>query len=242
VARQPRPDVPDDLVSALERGDAVGDVAFVAVEAPCELDTPIVEGDVTRFGTDSDATALTVTPALADRPVITRPEKPFYVRAGDEVTVFVSTPVWLQLHVENAQLHEFAILRPSDTWFGPNTRSGELCYASRSYCRLRVEDLLPTPHRARTPVIIQNHADDPLLVQRMNIPVHYLSLFEDEGGGLWTESMILERRAGQELSAMQLRPTRQVPLDLSPLSTPRVAPTDNLMVRAFSDLLGLISG
>ncbi len=87
---------------------------------------------------------LTITPLLADRPIISRPVIPFYLTAGEEVTVYVSTPLWLKLSVGASSkkvLEEIAIQRPSDTWFGPSTREGELCYASSTHCRLNLDEL-----------------------------------------------------------------------------------------------------
>lgn len=42
---------------------------------------------------------LSIIPLLADRPVISRPLTPFNLAAGEEVTLYVSTPLWLELAV-----------------------------------------------------------------------------------------------------------------------------------------------
>src|SRR5439155_1571474 len=80
-------------------------------------------------------------------------------------------------------------LRLSDTWYGPNTREGELCYSSKTFCRTHLADLPLRPHRVLTPVSIQNNAKDPLLLEQLSLPLPYLSTYVDENGSLWTEEI-----------------------------------------------------
>lgn len=67
-------------------------------------------------------------------------------------------------------------IRPSDTWFGPTTSEGEPCYASKTVCRLRVEDVPLRPHRCLTKVTLRNRADDSLSLDRLKLPVNALAL------------------------------------------------------------------
>ena len=63
---------------------------------------------------------LTITPRLADRPIISRPLTPFNLGAGEKITLYVGSPLWLDLAIGTPQsksLKEIAIQRPSDTWF-----------------------------------------------------------------------------------------------------------------------------
>ena len=50
-----------------------------------------------RFAVSGADGAITVLPVLADRPVVARPEHPFHLPAGEEVNVFVSTPLWARI-------------------------------------------------------------------------------------------------------------------------------------------------
>jgi hypothetical protein len=183
------------------------------------------------------STRLTITPLLADRHVICRPSTPFNLTAGEEVTLYVSSPVWLSLAVGDAQkkLGEIAIQRASDTWFGPSTREGELCYASTTHARLALEELPQRPHRAITPVLIRNRADSTLSVERLNVPAPLLSLYGSEDGQLWTPGVTLMReRDGDmaELQIMTLPPKEAAGATL--LSKPRKTSTENVLIRAFS--------
>ena len=96
---------------------------------------------------------LHVAPRLADRPVVSRPSLPFSVPPGEQATLFLSSPLWahLQVHDPLVSLHEVALQRPSDTWFGPTTGdTGEYCYASRTQGRLALEDVPRRMYRAIT--------------------------------------------------------------------------------------------
>ncbi len=195
--------------------------------------------DVQRFAMSGTGSRLTLKPALADRPVISRPSTPFHLPAGEEATVFVSTPVWLGFRVGDGDgklLRELAVARPSDTWFGPNTREGELCYTSRTYFVLDRDNLPGLPHRATTAVRILNRADEELTVDRMRLPAPQLGLYATPSGQLWSQDVTYERTEGDdaELRVRSKRP-RSV-ADASLVAEPRVPVRGNLVVRAFSSL------
>ena len=56
--------------------------------------------------------------------------------------IYVSTPLWVRVDVHDPPqfLQEIPVIRPSDTWFGPSTREGELGYAGRTHGRLNFEN------------------------------------------------------------------------------------------------------
>ena len=123
---------------------------------------------------------LILKPALADRPVVTRPVTPLYVPAGAEATIFVSTPLWVTIETGEPpqSLKELPSQRLSDTWFGPSTMEGEFCYAGQTFARLNLENIPRRVHRAITQVIVHNRTASQLLVERLSLPLPYLSLFE----------------------------------------------------------------
>jgi hypothetical protein len=194
-----------------------------------------------RHTFDQTSPILWVLPALADRPVVTRPLAPFYVTAGEETVMFVSSPLWVRIQVDDPPktLQEIPIRRPSDTWFGPSTMEGELCYASRTHGRLNFENVSLQSHRAITQVIIRNRANDTLLVERLNLPVPYLSLFETSEGLLWTESvtMVRSRETGMANFDIGGSPPAQAS-QVKLVSEPRQIPGQNMVIRAFGVLFG----
>ena len=50
-------------------------------------------------------------PTLADRPIIVKPKMPLAIEAGEEVILYLSTPVWIRIKVADAKkpLREFPV-------------------------------------------------------------------------------------------------------------------------------------
>lgn len=212
--------------------DPLADVLELAVE-----DDPEAEElkTVDRFGFAGDDDQLTLTPALADRAIVSRPDSSFRLPAGERLTLFVGSPLWLRLSVSGRLLADLPIYRPSDTWFGQTTMEGELCYASRTVCRTRLEETIRRPHRALSAVQIKNLADEPLPLERVKLPVPYLALYVADDGRLWTQDLVFERHAD---GADRARLEKHAPRHASGaelLSPPRIEDS-NLMKRAFGSL------
>jgi hypothetical protein len=167
----------------------------VEVEVPASGEPADDDGEAVRFTFARAPAAVHVAPALADRPVVLRPEDALHVPAREHVKVFVSTPVWVGLRFgESASAsYELPSFRPSDTWFGPTTQDGELCYANRTRAFLDLEAVVPRPHRAVTVVAVHNRGDTTLSLERIKVPVPHLSVFASDDGRLWTERVTLER-------------------------------------------------
>lgn len=185
---------------------------------------PEILGNKARYIFRQTTGLLTITPLLADRPVISRPNTPFNLTAGEEATLYVSSPLWLELTVGNSRkkLKEIAIQRPSDTWFGPSTREGELCYASTTHCRLHLEELPKRLHRAITPVLIRNEADTTLLVERINLPAPLLPLYASSSQQLWTPQIKLIRKRDGDMAELNIEERApQEANDVVRLSEPR---------------------
>jgi hypothetical protein len=199
------------------------------------------EAEISRFSFRQTDGTLSILPVLADRPVITRPETHFSIPSGEEIILFVGSPLWVKISVGSTPhvLKEFPIYRPSDTWFGPSTREGELCYATRTQARLKCEEVSFRPNRAVTPVLIRNQAKGSLSLERINLPVLYLSLFEAENGFLWTEPITFVRKEDRDQAAMEIpkeAPREAIGAQL--VVGPREKPDQNLVIRAFSALFG----
>jgi hypothetical protein len=191
-----------------------------------------------RFSFGRTGETLLLTPRLADRSVVVSPESPFYVPANQEILLFCSTPLWLRLEVgdEKTELEEFPMIRPPDTWFGPSTREGELCYATTTAAQLRREDLHPRPHRAMTELRVRNDAQSVLALERVNLSVPFLSLYVTPEGAFWSDSVTLSRKTDGGRSEIEIVKGPPKGLNVERVSTARTAGTHNVMVRAFEVL------
>ncbi|MFW2373713.1 MAG: hypothetical protein ACN4GM_11380 [Gammaproteobacteria bacterium] len=194
--------------------------------------------DNSRYVFRDTSGQLNITPMLADRPIISRPLTPFNLTAGEEVILYVSMPLWLQLAVGSSPhkaLKVIAIQRPSDTWFGSSTLEGELCYASNTHCRLNLDELPQRPHRAITPVLIINHADTTLSLERLNLPAPLLHLYASSNGQLWTPQVTLIREKDGDMAELKIdnKPPEEAEQAVQ-LSEPRNKADSSVIFRAFN--------
>lgn len=182
---------------------------------------------------------LTVMPRLPDRPVVVKTVKPFYIHPGQQTEIYVSIPLWLSVcvGVDNLQIQELPIVRPSDTWFGPTTMEGDLSYSSTTQGRLTLLELPTRPHRATSSVLIKNDTDKTLTLEQFSLPAQYLSLFSTNKGGLWTEAITLLNDDESDLAKVSVsenppkqnnNPTR--------IAEPRLMAHKNMLLRTFSVL------
>ena len=223
---------PHALCVAHESGTDAFDGTVVlaeAIEAPATTSTSIPVAP--------SVDAVVFVPRLADRSITTRPKEPLVIPARYETSVYVGSPLWLAIELEGgSSLMEMPCWRPSDTWFGSVGGDGELCYATRSRCRLDPDDLEPVPHRAYTRVRIDNRAGTPLVLERMKLPVRFLSLHRSPDARLWTDDVVLERSDDDPLAPLELR--RQPPSTperVENLTGPR-AVAENVFVRVFASV------
>ena len=158
------------------------DVLF-AMPQPCQVE---------RYMFAQTQAEIQLLPRLADRSVVIKPIDPMYIPAGQKGTLYISTPLWVAAYVpqQKQPLFELAIAEPKDTWFGPNPRTGEMCYATKVDGRTDLNLLQPRPFRAVTPIEVSNHSEQQLRFERMNIPVPALPLFYSTSTGrLWTSQI-----------------------------------------------------
>ncbi len=169
-----------------------------AVECSVEPEEPPAEATVERVVGEPSDDRLRLLPVLADRSIVARPETPLRLLPGAEASLFVSIPIWIRLELAGSSqvLLDVPARRPSDTWFGPSTRQGVLCYAVRTKARLNLENLTVLPDRAIARVCLRNLAASEILLERLNLPVDELALYADSSGNLWTQQLTVQRTEG----------------------------------------------
>lgn len=183
---------------------------------------------------------LEVVPLLADRAVVVRTHETLHVLPEDEATLYLTTPAWLRVSAGAPQktLFERPSFRPSDTWFGPNTREGELCYAGSTTARLSLDELSMRPGRVVTRVQIANQARTPLALDRVNLPAPALSVFAASDHRLWTEAIQIRREPDGVIRGVMIAQVPEEAAGAARLSGPRQSDEGNLFSRAFKALLG----
>jgi hypothetical protein len=193
------------------------------------------EMTITRYATASDTVRLRILPVLPDRTVVTRPEKPLTILPDTRVVLYVGSPVWARLlQGDNEVLGDVPVSPPKEAWLGANTRDGELCYATRTYGRLVLDETALAPHRVTTAVAIENKSPQPFVCERVNLPVRRLSVYATEDGRLWTEAVTMERSGELARLVVDERPP-PIAVNAELVSGPRDT-EDGGMFRAFGTL------
>jgi hypothetical protein len=171
-----------------------------------------------RFLLSNGTRPVQVSPQLADRPVVTRPLVPTELLRKEKTTLLVSTVLWARVSIGEQTLAELPTLRLSDTWFGANTQHGELCYATQTRARLRMDNVQNSPFRAITPITISNEGEDNLKLERINVPVPHLTLYCD-GERFWTSALTVIRE--ENLATAKLHIEASPPTGAVAVAQPR---------------------
>ena len=221
-------------VGVVRTNDALAEDArsWAAVdEMPCDGSDECI-----RVACRGEDRRVIIRPRLVDRPVVSKPASPFTVPPDENVRVFIGSPI----HVEVVSVSPERVLwsgpayPPSDTWFGPPNQDGELCYASRTVCTLREDELVLRPHRAVTSVLVRNRGDDTLHLDRVKLPVQRSRLFCGSNGWLWTQDIVLDRKADAEFANIEVRSGKPSSMpNAKMLAGPAVEGSGNVMIRAF---------
>ncbi|MEF8795466.1 MAG: hypothetical protein V5A48_03365 [Salinivenus sp.] len=218
-----------------QRSGATLPVADDAMSAVLEADDDALTTH--RFSAQDTDESVALRPALADRAVVTRPEHPLSVLPDEAVTLYLSTPLWVRVELVESgrRLTEIPSHRMSDTWFGPSTREGTLCYATRTAGRLHLDRLPRRLHRALTPLTVQNRTAEPLALERIQLPVPHLSLYVTVDDAIWTDPVTMTHRTKGEGAAVQIRegPPSEHP-EAEPIQAPREDTRQGLFTSTFS--------
>lgn len=217
--------------------DITSTTVSTSIPAGAEPDPEAFE--FARIAVGAVGNTLRLAPRTADLSVVVRPETMLFIPPSEKTVLYVGTTVWISIQSAGkgeTELMRLPVFRPSDTWFGDNTRIGELCYATTTKARTRLNLLHPVPHRAITPVELVNDGADTLHVEQLRIPVTALSLHESEGQ-LWTDGIRYTRSMGRSAAEVDiLQASEHLPQSRTKLAGPIEPLKDKSIIQAFSAL------
>jgi len=160
----------------------------------CNLKIPFDKLNFKTFTFHTQA-ELELKPVLANLSLASKLERTLYIPGGEEILLYVSSPVWVRVQTGKSRiiLAEIPTFILSDTWFGPNTCEGELCYAGHTYCSPHLKDIPSGPDRIISPMLIKNAGVTTLKLENISVPLPYLSVYSDAENFLWTEQLYVYR-------------------------------------------------
>lgn len=178
------------------------------LEANVDLGAPLQQA---RYLFEHTSDTLALMPRLADRSVVVRPMRPIYIPAGQQGSLFVSTPLWVAgLSPDQRQpLFDLPVIRPNDTWFGADTLRGQLAYATPVFARTELAHLTPRAFRAVTPVHFHNASGIQRQLDRLNLPVPSLPLYYSPAQGrFWTSQIEVVWESGGRGTRIRMEQSR----------------------------------
>ena len=192
------------------------------------------DAEIIRYGMTATSPEVNIVPMLADRMVVVRPEIPFNILGGQKVTIFVGTPIWVNVETgkNKVKLSEAPVERMSDTWFGPSTVEGLLCYASKTMGVMDIEDVKKHRHRAITVLNIENEGKEAMYIERLNVPVKNLALYADSDGYFWSDSVRITLNPEKSASDFKISGKPEIAGKLEPVSAAREKIQSSLFSRA----------
>lgn len=176
---------------------------------------------------------LTILPLMADRSVVIKPVNPLFIAANQATTLFVSTPLWLSVSANQSPLLDVPVVRPTETWFGSSPIRGELCYATKVFGRIDLEQLPIRPFRAVTPVHILNRSGNTMPIERINIPAPMLPLYASLDGRLWTPTLEVEQLNHGRIPKVRIDPRLHDHARVVKLLSPARKTNDEDLTRLF---------
>lgn len=156
-----------------------------------------------RWSSGEQESTLRIVPAMTDRNLVVLPDPPLLIPAGRRPRFYVSLPLMYQLYIGNSKkpFYEFFIEPLTTTWFGSNTRRGELCYEIDSPLLFAAEDLPSIPHRINLELRLYNRDSEHLSVDKINLPAQFLPVYRVDGQHYWTSALtITNEKLTDELS------------------------------------------
>src|SRR5690606_33142997 len=103
--------------------------------------------------------------------------------------------------------------------------------------RYNKHELPLRPHRAITPVMIQNNARQILSLSKISIPVPYLAVYSADDGNLWTDSITLQYDGPQNLARFKTSTlSAHDASGVSLISSARTVPEKHNLIRAFTHI------
>lgn len=191
-----------------------------------------------RFAYAGKTANLNVVPCLGEKAFVAKPDKTFMILPGEKATIYLSTPMNVKIidANNNRVISEIPVIHRNQTWFGETPTYGQLCFFTQIRAAL-VEDNLPfRPHRAMTHVVVDNRSKQVIPIERLKIPVNFLTLYQDDRGLFVTSSLYVKCDVKGRLKDVKIYPPIEGHNSLYRLLEPRDQMT-NVLFQTVSELM-----
>jgi len=202
--------------------------------------SPPEDAETLRLVYGRSPEVIRLSAALADRPVVVRPETPLRLMPREQIRLYVCTPLWVRVEFpgSSCEVWNLPAVRLSDTWFGQSTRMGELCYEGRVVAELNPDQLKRSPFDAVTVVMVDNRDSKPLALDRISLPLPHLALLREPSGWFWTQAVHVKRAKDGGIDVRLNGKLADIGRRLEPIAEPRKKIERSSARRALSVIMG----
>ena len=206
-----------------------------------EGDLPPADTVWNRYAFREEEDQVSLKPAFPDRSLVVRPKTPLQLPPKNEVTFYISIPLWVRLQFGSQNpvvVENLPTVVLSNTWFGLPTE-GELCYALKTGAVRELSQATVGEYRAICSLTMKNESAEVFPVTKICLPTRYLSLYQGQTR-LWTNSMEIVHQGPNRTGL--LRPQSKPPgHEDCPecLLTAAKKPKEDLVHRTFSGFRSL---
>ncbi len=154
-----------------------------------------------RYIVGSTKDFISIIPRLPKTSIVVHPTSPILVPKGTDVTFYISSTLWLDIEMSSGKSkcnHEVPLQIDSETWFGDNKYEGELCCSSTTHARMNFNALPKHFGRSVTALNLKNKSGKTIQVDRLNVPIPFLSLFQNENNYSFTNDVFVELEGDNE--------------------------------------------
>lgn len=172
------------------------------------------------FTTQSE---IRLKPVLPMYSLASKLQTPLYIPGGEKVLLYVSSPVWVQITTSNNRivLDEIPTHPLSLTWFGHDNIDGELCFAGNTFCSSQLKYVPSGSDRIISPMLIKNSSKKFLCLEKISVPLPYLSVYSDTQNFLWTEQLTVYNEGDDPPLVQVAKGPPKSLKDISLISRPR---------------------
>lgn len=143
------------------------------------------------LNTQSKDADIHILPVLPKHSMIFYLENELFIPPKGESLLYGSIPIYIRVELGAPPkiLEEIPTQTLTETWYGPDTQTGELCYAAPLPASANLDNLPHDSTQVICPISIVNHRSESLLLKEIYVPLPSLSIYHDLQNHLWTEQL-----------------------------------------------------
>lgn len=166
--------------------------------------------ELTRYSFSCEIEKVSFSPHLPEKDIIFRPDKPIQLPSKRQMSLYVNTSLWIHVKVNgNEILKSVPIVTLSETWLGPDSTHGEICFAAKTKGVLNYEDLKFYPYRYISKFTIKNETHGHVPIERIKLMNGILNLYTNEEGYFFSDCISMRIDSDGDVKIHTNKPVKE---------------------------------